>query len=345
VTVTATEAVTVTVEGYGAPSSAPAYKPSSAYVAPPQSSAYVAAPPSSAAAASSKPAQGGYTASAPKPVEPTSSKVVVPVYSSAAPSAAPSPSAPATGSYSGTKRGLAYSDPSLIKNLGGKYGFAWNWGQVENNDLGGTMYIPTMHKPSDSTPEASLANVDKAVKKGSTAVMGFNECDLSTECGLSPADACTAWKQYMNPIKEKYPQVTIIGPSVTNGAAPMGLDWLTQFHSVCPDAIVDATNIHFYTIYQDKTNTQYSTTMDRLQTQVETAAKNYGKKVWLTEYGLNPGSATAEQAATFLTESLTYLDNSPDVQGYSYYMVGTDQSSYELCEAGGASALGKIYAS
>ena len=366
VTVTASEKVTVTVGDYEAASSAPAYKPSSAYVAPAQSSAYVAVPPSAAAAPSSKPAEGGYsapapkpveptsskmvvpvyTSAAPKPVEPTSSKVVVPVYTSAAPSAKPTPSAPATGSYSGTKRGLAYNDASLIKDLGGKYGFAWNWGQTEGNDLGSIMYIPTMHKPSDSTPEAWLANVDKAVKKGSTAVMGFNECDISTQCAMSPADACAAWKQYMNPIKAKYPQVTILGPSVSNsGAESQGLDWLTQFHSVCPDAIVDATNIHFYSIYQDKTNTQYSTTIERLQTQVETAAKNYGKKVWLTEYGLNPGSATADQAATFLQESLTYLDNAPEVQGYSYFMVGTDQSQYQLCEAGAASPLGKIYSS
>jgi hypothetical protein len=86
-----------------------------------------------------------------------------------------------------------------------------------------------------------LDNVDRAVASGSQAVMGFNECDHADQCNLSPRTACTAWRNYMNPVKAKYPNVTIVGPSVTNGPGPaMGLSWLSQFHETCPDAIVDA---------------------------------------------------------------------------------------------------------
>jgi hypothetical protein len=80
-----------------------------------------------------------------------------------------------------------------------------------------------MHSPDKSTAEEWLANVDKAVKKGSTAVMGFNECDHADQCNMTPEAACAAWKQYMNPVKEAHPGVTIVGPSVTNGPVSLTL--------------------------------------------------------------------------------------------------------------------------
>ncbi len=346
VTVTASEKVTVTVGGgYDMGSSAPPTKPSSAYVAPPQSSAYVAVPPQSSAyvaappssapvAASSKPAQGGYSASAPQPVKPTSSKVVVPVYSSAAPSsAAPSASAPATGSYSGAKRGLAYNDASLLSTFSGKYGFAYNWGQTSGNiDY---PFIPMMHKPSDSSAEAWLANVDTAVKKGSTAVFGFNECDISSQCNLSPQDACTAWKSYMNPVKAKYPNLVVTGPSVSNGPSSqgMGLDWLTRFNTACPDAVFDATVIHFYDNYD-------SGVFDRFKSQVEAAIALNNKPVYIPEFGLNPG-ATEDQAASFLKQCISYLDSNDNVHGYSWFMVGSGDN--QLCSGAGLSPVGQAY--
>lgn len=235
--------------------------------------------------------------------------------------------------YSGAKRGLAYNDAELCSTFGSSYGFAYNWGQVENNDIG-TMFIPMMHKPSDSSADEWLANVDKAVKKGSKAVMGFNECDIAAQCNLSPEAACSAWKEYMNPVKEAHPDITIIGPSVSNGQAPLGLDWLSRFHESCPDATVDAANIHFYDIYDEKT-------IDRFIAHVDKSAETYGK-VWVTEFGLNPGTATEEQAASFLKDCMQYLDNSDKVQGYSWFMVGTGEN--QLNAADGLSPVGKVYA-
>ena len=250
------------------------------------------------------------------------------VVSSAAPSETPS----SGGSYSGTKRGLAYNEASLCKTLGSKFGFAYNWGQVENNDVGAP-FIPMMHRPTESTAEAWLANVDKAVAKGSKAVMGFNEPDHAEQANLSPDAACTAWKSYMNPIASSHPDVTIIGPSVTNGGAPMGLDWLERFHDACPDAVIHATNIHFYDIYEDAT-------IDRFKAQVEKAASLYGKPVWITEFGLNPGSASTEQAKTFLKAAMAYLDGSDKVQGYSWFMVGNGEN-----QISSGSAIAEVYAS
>ena len=122
---------------------------------------------------------------------------------------------------SGGKRGLAYNDGELCASFGSNFGFAYNWAQTESKDVGAP-FVPMMHKVSDSTAEAWLANVDKAVKAGSKAVMGFNEPDHAEQANLTPEAACTAWKEYMNPIASSHPDITIMGPSVTNGQSPMG---------------------------------------------------------------------------------------------------------------------------
>jgi hypothetical protein len=235
-------------------------------------------------------------------------------------------------SYAGAKRGLAYNEPSLCKLFGDHYGFRYNWAQVEDEET--AKFIPMMHSPVQLGAAEWLANVDRAVARGSQAVMGFNECDHAEQCNLSPEGACSAWKQYMNPIKTKYPNVTIIGPSVTNGPAPMGLAWLSRFDAICPDADIDAYNIHFYDIYGPST-------VERLKSHVEQAA-TYGKKVWVTEFGLNPGAAL-EQARSFLEECIAYLEDCDDVQGYSWFMVGTGENQLNL--GAGLSTLGHIYAS
>jgi hypothetical protein len=253
VTVTASEKVTVTVTpsgGAGVPTSSPVAAESSAdngYGVPVVESSsaaaeYPAATPTEATSSSvvetpvetpvaetttSKaaeyPAQTPEASVSSETPQITASYAQKPVEkaSSAVSSAAPSPTAATGNSYTGEKRGLAYNEAHLCTTFGSKFGFAYNWGQTEESDIG-TSYVPMMHGPTKSSADEWLANVDKAVKKGSTAVMGFNECDHSAQCNMEPEAACAAWKEYMNPVKQAHPEVTIVGPSVTNGPAPMG---------------------------------------------------------------------------------------------------------------------------
>lgn len=225
VTVTTKEQVTVTVTPGGGAGYTPAPEAPAAPVESKHDNGYGA---SSQAPVAEKPSvtpAAQYPASSPEAQKATSSKAEYAASAVSSSKAAPSASGtPSSGNtYNGAKRGLAYNTAELCKNFAGKFGFGYNWGQTENNDIG-TNFIPMMHKPDASTAEEWLANVDKAVKKGSTAVMGFNECDHAAQCNLSPEAACTAWKSYMNPVKSAHGDVTIIGPSVTNGPAPMGLE-------------------------------------------------------------------------------------------------------------------------
>jgi hypothetical protein len=358
--ITATNQVTVTVTA-GESSSSSAATPSSAVEVVPTSSVaassavYEAQPPvvESSAAPSSSAAEASLTLSLPqKGVEsptPTPEEIYTPApapsssqaveSSSAAPSATPASNSP---SYSGGKRGLAYNDAKLCSSFAGKASWAYSWGSTPGGDLPEGMSFIPMPWIKNGDASTWLKQVDDAVSKGTTVVMGFNEVDHPAQSNLDPSTACQKWSEYMNPIASSHPDVTILGPSVTNaGDKPnWGLDWYKNFMSVCPGATWHAVNIHFYDMYQEGEG--MSSTINRFKAHIENAAELTGKPVWLTEFGLNPGSTT-EQTTKFLTEALAYLDGSDKVHGYSYFMVGTGEN--QLNAGDGLSQIGQIYAS
>jgi hypothetical protein len=257
--------------------------------------------------------------------------------SSAAPSATPS-SAPV---YSGGKRGLAYNEAGLCSKFEGMASWAYSWGSSPGGKLPqGVKFIP-MPWIKNEDASAWLKKVDEAVASGSNAVMGFNEVDHPAQANLLPDVACQKWADYMNPIAASHPDVTIIGPSVTNAGdkANWGLDWYKNFMSVCPNAQWHAANIHFYDIYQEGEGD--SSTINRFKKHIENAAKLTGKKVWVTEFGLNEGSS-AEDVAKFVKAAMQYMDGSDLVGGYSYFMVGTGPN--QLVAGEGLSEIGQIYA-
>lgn len=350
-------------EGYSTSSETPVETPSATetYVVP--SSSAVEASSSSSSSSSSSVVEESTTLSIPsKPVEtpvetPAASSsssssvyVVTPVPSTtevpsttAAPSTTSSSATtkPSSPSYTGGKRGLAYNNADLCSAFGDKFTWAYNWASVPGGDLpSGVKYIPMPWGPDKISAEKWLQNVDDAVKSGSDVIKGFNECDHTSQCNMSPAAACQAWTTYMEPVASAHPSVRILGPSVTNGGGEMGLTWLKNFQSGCPSATWHAADIHFYDIYQEGEG--QAGTVGRFIAQIEKAAEQTGKKVWVTEFGLNPG-ATAEQSAKFLKGCMEYMDSSDKVEGYAYFMVGSGEN--QLNSGTGLSSIGEVYAS
>jgi hypothetical protein len=357
VTVTASEKVTITVPygGASSSSSSSAAEGTTTVVAPsggyevPESVTFVL-PSSSSSVAEVTSKVESYT----KPAE-TPSPTPEEVYSStAAPSStvaeasstvvASSATPSSTGSpvYSGGKRGLAYNDATLCSAFSGQASWAYNWASSAGGDLPeGIKYVP-MAWTKNEDAKTWLGLVDEAVASGSDAVMGFNEPDHSSQANMSPDVACTNWESYMNPIASSHPSVTILGPSVTNAGNDenMGLQWLQKFQNVCPQAVWHAANIHFYDIYQEGEGE--AGTVGRFEAQVKKAAEQTGKKVFVTEFGLNPGSASQEQAAKFLAAVMEFMDGSDLVSGYSYFMVGTGEN--QLLSGSALSSVGSVYA-
>jgi hypothetical protein len=311
-----------------APSTPVAVKPSSSKPAVSVQIPSVSA--TSVKASSSAPA----SSAAPSSVAPSSAASASSA-SSAAPSAKPS-STP--GGYSGGKRGLAYrwDGAADCKSIASKMkaGFAWNWESDSRGDIGATQFIPTLRTLATAGNWAT--NVDAAVKAGSKVVFGFNEVDKADQANLGVAAACDAWKQYMNPIAAKHPEVEIVGPSVSSDVAKgTGLDWLSSFKTECPGAIYHSANIHWYGYGKAD--------FAEFKTFVESAISKFGK-VWVTEFALVERSVADSEA--FLEKALAYLDSNDNCKGYSYFAVGQFDPKFNMLGTGSAlSPVGKLYIS
>ncbi|KAK8206930.1 hypothetical protein M8818_004765 [Zalaria obscura] len=263
----------------------------------------------------------------------TSSVYVAPTTTSssvAASTSATSTSASATASTtadaasSGGKRGLAYNDASLTTcfDTSSLVGWAYNWASSASGTLSSNYeYVPLLWGTSSDFTDSWSTNAQAAIDAGSTHLMGFNEPDLSSQSNLSPSEAASAWKTYMEPFAGK---AKLGAPAVTNGGGAMGLTWLSEFLDACSDCTIDFVSIHWYDSYS---NTAY------FQDQVNNATSVAGgKPVWVTEFGTTDG--TDDQIASFLETVMPWMDSQDFVERYAYFMAsdgilltGTEPSS------------------
>ncbi|CAI6335030.1 unnamed protein product [Periconia digitata] len=313
-------------------------KPSSSKVVEKPTSSKVpeVAPPASSAAPSAKPSSSSAVPSV-KPSSSAAPSVVKPSSSSSAPSSKPSSGG---GGYTGSKRGICYrwDGAADAKSIGSQFkpGFAWNWESDSRGDIGATQFIPTLRTSAETNTKDWFVNAQKAIDAGSKVVFGFNEPDKEDQSHMEPGVACTQWQKWLNPIKEKNPNIELVGPSVSSQAQTgFGLDWLKTFKSTCSQALFDSVNIHWY---------GYGTAgFKEFKDHIDEAVKTYGR-VWVTEFGLAEQSMAA--STEFLNKALPYLDSLNECAGYSYFAVGNFDQKFNMLGSGSAlSETGKIYVS
>lgn len=75
-----------------------------------------------------------------------------------------------------------------------------------------------------------------------------NEPDNSGQANLTPAQAATVYKNYVQPFAG---QVALASPAVTNGGGATGLDYLENFVGQCGSCHFDIINVHHYVNRQD----------------------------------------------------------------------------------------------
>jgi hypothetical protein len=142
----------------------------------------------------------------------------------------------------------------------------------------------------------------------------------------------------MNPIRSKYPSVTIVGPAVssTENIPNMGLDWLSQFKGYCTDAIWDAASVHWYG--------PPTAGFNAFKEFVEKTIIEIGKPVWVSEFGLR--GATMKESATFLRAAQDDLDSKNECMGYSYYAVSNFEPAANMFGTANAlTIVGEVYTS
>jgi hypothetical protein len=247
--------------------------------------------------------------------------------SSSSSSAAPSSTASSSGKTG--KRGVAYNDASLTDCLtdSPKVSWGYNWGSSSSGLSDSVKFIPTLWGPSSLFTDSWSKNANDAIKSGSTHLFSFNEPDLGAQANLSPSEAASAWKTYMEPFAG---QAKLCAPSVTNGGGSMGLNWLSSFLESCSDCTIDCINIHWY---DSAENVEY------FKSHINDAAKiASGKEIFVSEFA---ATGSDDQISTFLETVMPWMDSNDAVGGYAYFMA----SEGVLVSGSSQSAIGKTYAS
>jgi hypothetical protein len=249
----------------------------------------------------------------------------VPVSSVVAPvAAAPAASVPASsGSIGGGKRGIAYNSPALAKLFIGKSQWAYNWGSVNGGLASGVEYLPMLWGATADKTSTWVKDATAGIAAGATALLGFNEPDHTEQANMSPQAAATAFKQHMT--NNFAGKAKLVSPAVTNGGAPMGLAWLSSFMSLCSDCQIDAIAIHWY---DSSSNIAY------FKSHIQNAYAQFGKPIYLTEFGTIDGNDQA-----FLAAVLPWLDSQDYVHKYAYFMA----SDGKLISGNSLSAAGNAY--
>lgn len=265
--------------------------------------------------------------------KPTEAAAAVPSDTEPAAPAAPVPAAPAAPA--GGKRGLAYNDPkllSLFTGSGSKCTWAYNWGSWFDLTVS-VDFVPLLWGLKSDFTNVWKNNVNNAISKGSTHVLGFNEADLGSQANIPDIGTCVQGHvTYMKEFADR--GIKIGAPSVTNSVSKnQGLDYLSQFIAKCDATVgchVDFCPIHWYD--------SASKTADFIQHVKNAHDACGGRPIWITEFAPQGSDA---QVDAFLKTVLPQLDGLDFLERYSYFMV----SQGRLVSGSSLSSYGMTYVS
>lgn len=115
---------------------------------------------------------------------------------------------------------------------------------------------PTLHLVDESSPNNDLSNswgpgstpnwpqnAQAGINNGATHLLGMNEPDLDSQSNITPSAAATIWKTNMEPF---FGKAKLVSPAITNGGAPMGVEWMKEFMGNCTGCHIDAVAMHWY---------------------------------------------------------------------------------------------------
>lgn len=228
---------------------------------------------------------------------------------------------------SSAKRGVAYNNAALTDAFAsaGLVSWAYNWGSSTSSISSTLEYVPMLWGLGASDITAWTTKATAAIASGSSHLLAFNEPDYSGQANLGYAAAAAGYLTYMQPFAGK---AKLGSPAVTNGGDPMGLTWLSNFVSACSTCTIDFVCIHWY-------NGGTAADFQAYIAKAYTAGGN--RPLWITEF---EASGTATEQAAFLETMLPWLDASPMVERYAYFMA----SDGNLLSGTSLSTLGNTYA-
>ncbi|KAF3315928.1 hypothetical protein TWF173_003123 [Orbilia oligospora] len=137
-------------------------------------------------------------------------------------------------------------------------------------------------------------------------ILGFNEPDIPRKWGgsdMSPIDAATLWKQYIQPFSSQ--GIKLCTPGVSS--SPDGFTWMSNFFSACSGCTFDLLCLH-----------HYGRPASSLKAHLEKYHRIYPSlPIWLTEFA--DSKDTADNTRQYISQVLPQLDSTPYIERYSYF--------------------------
>ncbi|KAL8761602.1 MAG: hypothetical protein Q9184_002277 [Pyrenodesmia sp. 2 TL-2023] len=267
-------------------------------------------------------------------------------------SSATGPTSPATNgkAYGGGKRGLVYDymskDYSRFFRDSRKIAFGSNWGFKRSPAPGVTFdfgaFVPTIAVDSSLNNNGWLDAVKALVGSGSPMIFASNEPDNRGQANLTPAQAATVYKKYVQPFAG---QVTLASPAITNGGGATGLGFLENFVGQCGGCHFDIINVHHYVNRADVNVDQaVSAVQSFLSKDVAAFQARHPQfqntKICLGEFWL--WNASDEEGAQYLTKLLPWLESNNKVACYQAFG-GLWPGNFINSAGTGLSKSGQVY--
>ncbi|MDR1592526.1 MAG: carbohydrate-binding protein [Prevotellaceae bacterium] len=214
------------------------------------------------------------------------------------------------------KRGVSYgfSMPDVdMALLGGSTSWFYNWSSNISTQVDA---LATQNK-MDFFPMAWTGNFNaaqiRAYKQshpGCGYILGFNEPNLTDQCNMTPSQAATPWLSLQALAQEL--NMKLVSPAMNYGTLANYSDpikWLDEFFTLVPLDKIDVIAVHCYMGGAGSVKSY----IERF--------KKYGKPIWLTEFcAWETFISSAAAQMQYMSETITYLEASPDVERYAWFI-------------------------
>ena len=237
-----------------------------------------------------------------------------------------------TGSSSTALKGVAYSPNSGRCTDLSRLGLSWyyNWsGSTECE--GGPDFVPQIWGSWEKLSWVPLPS--KAVSKGATSLLGFNEPDGGDQSSLSVDEAIALW-----------PELVKTGVQLGSPATAQRV-WLEGFMTAAAakQLRVDFIAMHWYGWDPGSCND-----VNSLEDKI-TWAEQWQRPIWITEWSCR--AQPTDVVERFYSDALTMFKKHPRVERYAWFLsrsgsdaMHTDFANAALLDGNGApSALGDRY--
>ncbi|KAI0698125.1 glycosyl hydrolase catalytic core-domain-containing protein [Cytidiella melzeri] len=171
------------------------------------------------------------------------------------------------------------------------------------------------------------------------AVLAFNEPNEMGQSNLSPEDAASMWKQYLEPLRSSK-NVRLGSPAPSSN--PDGVTWIQDFLNACEGGCtVDFIALHYY----DVNATEF-------QSYITNYHNLFGKPIWVTEWAcqnFNGGAQCSDEAIKeFMNQTESFMDATDFVERYAWFgafrnLQGVNPDDALMDQNGKITALGDQY--